>query len=221
MSEKPILFKGEMVKAILEGRKSQTRRILKPQPVVCPLNPLYVDWKDATYSTDSESLFNELPYKVGDTLWVRETWQAFKPGIERFGGNSAMAGLTMRVCAHPPIEGNSEIEYRADNDKGGNWRPSIFMPRWASRITLKVTGVQIQRLQDITGEDAQSEGVEYCDINGHDDCFFGASLQGYKCSFERLWDSINVKRGYSWESNPWVQVIEFEKVPTEHIREDK
>jgi hypothetical protein len=164
MNERPILFSGEMVRAILEGRKTQTRRVIKPQ--------LRINYK--------------CPYgQPGDRLWVRETWQCFKPNTEEI--------------INPNTVNIRALAYRATNEWRGKWRPSIHMPRWASRITLEITAVRVERLQDIGEVDAMREGDPTCE-NTHIDWF------------RALWDSINAKRGYSWESNPWVWVVEFQRI---------
>jgi hypothetical protein len=164
MSEKPILFSGEMVRTILDGNKTQTRRVVKSKPrhnqeMACPYG------------------------RNGDRLWVRET----------FG---------MLDCHH------GQTVYRADGkDRFTDilWRPSIFMPRWASRITLEITCVRVQPLQDISEFDCIAEGVSPC---GHD----GFCTDQHTCSYKKLWNSINAKRGFAWEKNPWVWVIEFRTI---------
>lgn len=218
MREKPILFSGPMVKAILEGRKTQTRRIVRD--VVLPYHNGFIlestDKKqklnDAMFSNSIDATTASIyqyarpPYLIGDQLWVRETWCTV-PEHDN-----------MRP-SHMPV--NSPVWYRAQTDDDiSKWRPSIFMPRWASRITLEVTGVRVERLQDITEEDAKAEGVEpigecdtqamrkllYKDYSGEKEHVI---LAGY--SFQTLWNSINYARA-PWESNPWVWVIEFEVV---------
>ncbi len=173
IKEKPILMSTEMVRAILEGKKFQTRRVVKPQP-----------------------------FGVGSRLWVRETFKYIDFDLRDMGE------------LHP----NVKIEYKADGlqrwVKGDYktqisipvppneiWRPSIFMPRWASRITLEITELRAQPVQDISEEDAIAEGIAN-----------GAYAVNPRYSFQVLWDSINKKRGYSWESNCWVWAISFKRV---------
>jgi hypothetical protein len=193
MKERPILFSTEMVRALLDDRKTQTRRVIKPQPVSLP-----GFWNKLHYASESHwikgALLNCLYGVAGDRLWVRETWRRneWSGRISTKDGGIKETGLV-------------NIEYRA----GGNlfktpigktpepsdkWRPSIFMPRWASRITLEITDVRVERVQDITEADAVSEGLERRE------------------HFIRLWDKLNEKRGYSFDSNPWVWVIEFKRV---------
>ena len=206
MTEHPILFNSEMVRAILDGRKTQTRRVIKPQPIPATVHPLctanisYLG--EGHYSIlwdtpkgdgglyrdrDSHSPFL-CPYGIpGDRLWVRETWN----------GNRDIG-----------------IAYKATDPlmNGCPWRPSIHMPRWASRITLEVTNVQVERVQDISEEDAKAEGV--C-IHNFSECQRENNLafwELYRHGFRSLWDSINGKRGYGWDSNPWVWVVKFKVV---------
>lgn len=134
------------------------------------------------------------PYQIGLKLWVRETWADFviHGFTETYGDQDA-----------------SGIIYRADGEIfGQKWRPSIFMPRWASRITLEITNVRVERLQEITEEDAKNEGV-IPDESKKDG--MSPIINSYKYPFERLWDSINGKT-YPWSSNPWVWCVEFRRL---------
>lgn len=206
MNEKQILFSGEMVRAILDGRKTQTRRVIKPQTehgiTMC-------HWSDSGWAiADAPNEFGNqactckrvsAPYgNAGDLLWVRETWQY----AESSGYDSPSDNRQETWQADWP----SPIWYRA-TDAGEvdcKWRPSIFMPRWASRLTLRVTAVRVERVQEISEADAKAEGVTaWCDTKDG---------KVYQPEFRMLWDSINAKRGYSWDSNPWVWVVEFERV---------
>jgi len=176
VKERPILFSGPMVRAILAGRKTQTRRVVKPQHIPAGVRTLRWENQDAAELQHSA----RCPYGVpGDRLWVRETWQ---PGPDD--------------CVY----------YRADNDPNENqWKPSIHMPRWASRITLEVVSVRVERVQDIGHIGAKAEGVEICDYDGR-----LLPWQRQIGNFQKLWDSINGKG--SWGSNPWVWVVEFRRV---------
>lgn len=204
ITEKPVLFSGEMVRAILRGNKTQTRRVMKPQP--------NDGWWPASYG-EVHKLVDGLPDpdkvigwgpcddegleayaskygRPGDRLWVRET---FDEGI-----------------------GHGHVIYRAtcDDTHARNvekWRPSIFMPRWASRLTLEVTEVRVERVQDISEDDILAEGIQ----NPIGDLPGFVSPVYYRECFERLWDSINAKRGHPWESNPWVWVVEFKRIKPE------
>lgn len=214
--EKPILFNADMVKAVLEGRKTQTRRIIKNQPpddigniIVGDYHPVKIDKNGDEYPgaeifgayDDAGEWGSKCPYgKPGDLLWVRETW-----------------------CQCPEC---SAYQYRAHDHDGEcwycgdelhKWKPSIFMPREASRITLQVTTVRVERLQDISAVDAMWEGIEKAHnyINKPTiEALGSSSLTGLACidQFRKLWNSINAKRGYNWETNPWVWVVEFERM---------
>jgi hypothetical protein len=197
LMNKPILFSGEMVRAILDGNKTQTRRIVKPQPnEPMVLSPNHERWPksyprewcesgvDIRQLADGEHPAWNCPYGApGDLLWVRETWK--------------------QVFVTPPV-----AAYRAtepDEINGGKWRPSIHMPRWASRLTLKITDVQVERVQAISESSAESEGIteSVASEHWHD----GPQFVG---AFADLWNSLNEKRGFGWQSNPWVWVISFE-----------
>lgn len=183
MKERPILFSGEMVRAILEGRKTQTRRVVKMPPF---------DSSDETLGSYLIAHMDGCPYgQVGDRLWVRETW-AYCP---------------YRNC----------FFYRADNfpEDKFKWKPSIHMIRAASRITLEITGIRVERLQDISEEDAIAEGIQKNPVQFDTRLNYpaGSSAAGWhnpKNSFRSLWRSINGKD--SWELNPCVWVIEFKQI---------
>jgi len=185
MTERPILFSAPMVRAILAGTKTQTRRVVKPahkawmdQPVTHQLG----EWDK-----------RPLPYgKPGDRLWVRETWQAVS-------GNDR----ARHIMTHPRPD-RGWLEYAATpraDEPAYKWRPSIHMPRWASRIMLEVTGVRVERLQDISEADAMAEGVTAGKYTGLD--------RAYARAYSDLWEQINGPG--SWDANPWVWVIEFKR----------
>ncbi len=194
VKEKPILFCGEMVNAILSGNKIQTRRVIKPQPKIIISHINVWGYKKGIMNcpVGSKNFIEDYsPYgQVGDRLWVRETWGAIKN----------------YDCIKPKnlFHLSPEIGYKTDsidkwcqtgcNGAAGKWRPSIFMPRWASRINLQITDIKIDRVQSITNEDSYKEGV------------YGAF------EFKHLWDRINKKRGYGWDKNPWVWVISFKQI---------
>lgn len=213
MAEKPILFSGEMVRAILDGRKTQTRRVIKPAFDIKPdARIVSVDNGKRDIWFANGRYFGSCPYgRPGDLLWVRETWRPF--------------------TANGSID--AAVQYRADSkieqvsmtagyinrfpESPDNWRPSIFMPRWASRITLEVTAVRVERLQDISEDDAKAEGCDkqfrlnVADFFANKNIDFD-SISTYSNGFRSLWDSINAKRGYGWDVNPFVWVVEFKKV---------
>lgn len=176
--ERPILFSGPMVRAILAGTKTQTRRVVKVEP-----GKLDVGENPAC------------PYGVpgGSRLWVRETW---------YDDNAT------RDAEPIPTSHDDFIHYRADGEAHDQfeeldgflrWRPSIFMPRWASRITLEVTEVRVERLQEITEADAWAEGIAAHVVRPIHD-------------YAALWDSLNAKRGFGWDTNPWVWVVSFRRL---------
>ena len=192
--EKPILFSTPMVKAIIAGKKTMTRRVIKDK--------VFQQWQDVGFSSDfikrpDNNWIEKCPYgQVGDILWVRETWNML-PANDR-------AGIP------------TDYWYRAD-DKSENpddrWRPSIFMPRVAARLFLKVTNIRVERLRDITEEDAIAEGVLWNRAKKINELEKSNNIiNNAKTLFMRLWDSINSKRGYGWDINPWVWVVEFERV---------
>lgn len=198
MKERPILFSGPMVRAILEGRKTQTRRIVKPKPEFANKNgiPFFpsrggpVDYRICPFGT------------AGDRLWVRE---AFRVGFdENLGG----CVIHYRAGGSKP---EPQCRVRA-LDEEGCYRPSIHMPRWASRITLEITGVKIERLNDIGEEDAVRDGCNSDMRLSADSPFSPAEVEGRTAvaDFAGLWESINGPG--SWEENPWVWAVEFRRV---------
>lgn len=205
MKERPILFNGEMVRAILDGRKTQTRRILgnkKVWPSDIIQDTDWIDGKEVSLGFESDDhgwLNTELmcPYgQPGDRLWVRET-HAIVP-------RTAYAQSTGVEQVASPFDSHDAAVFREgwERSKPGRWRPSIHMPRWASRITLEITAVRVERLQDISEEDAQAEGAGI-PLTGHDDDF----CRGV---FMELWKSVYGAE--SWKLNPWVWVLEFKRL---------
>lgn len=216
MKERPILFSGPMVRAILEGRKSQTRRVMKPQPVYA--HGMTKPTKETLEALDNVAAAairamtptTDCPYGVpGDRLWVREAWKT-RSGLDDFNATEIAKKCLDAGFAKP----GAPILYLADNhgvmwsendaaDLGpwGRVRSSRFMPRWASRITLEITDVRVQRVQEISEDDARSEGV-------YQETF----VPSFRIAFGTLWDSINAKRGFGWESNPWVWALSFKAV---------
>jgi hypothetical protein len=215
MKERPLLFNGEMVRAILDGRKTQTRRVIKPQPVHAQVHEhngkvLYDGehrlwwWKNHSWDRllDAESERKQLakfsPYgQPGDRLWVPEGWRT-TPGYDSWKPSE----LPERVYLQYSDESTNCGEWL----DWGKWRPSIYMPRWASRITLEVTDVRVERVQEISPSDAKAEGDK--ERSG----FPEYHAHGAKCHvnwFRDLWNSIYGER--SWEENDWVWVVEFKK----------
>jgi len=213
MKERPILFSGEMVRAILDGRKTQTRRVIKPQPPQWNWNTR----RNSTFNVqvslnDNREYWVKCPYGAhGGYLWVRETW------------NSDQQYADYKPSEIPK---GAPIYYKADvgePDPDGVrfiWRPSIFMPRMFSRITLEITGVRVKQVQDINADDCLAEGCPMDHLHDvihpvfEDGTCVSVGAVGQLAWFRNLWDSINAKRGYGWKVNPWVWVIEFKKLET-------
>jgi len=223
---KPILFSGPMVRALLDGRKTQTRRVLKPQPPKDELGFEVIgtvrgpEWyHPAVVGEDGElepgkqvwGVYDDsggwgarVPYMPGDLLWVKETFQQTQYGKAVYRAD-ARDQTGRRWSEIMPGDPDGEVL----------WRPSIFMPRILSRLTLEVTSVKVERLQEISADDALAEGVTKI----RDHCYvirgFGYDLSGLCHSspivpFANLWDSLSGKRkGCSWEDNPWVIALTF------------
>ena len=209
MAEHPILFSAPMIRAILEGRKSQTRRVIKPvrgfeQHNICKpdmaADPWAVWWHGDI--TDRVGCLQTCPYGVpGDHLYVRE-------GVRLCGADDTGAPLS-----EPPVW------YLADGPCDQRLYPHRrtcrFMPRWASRITLEITDVRVQRVNDITDADAIAEGCTNggCVYCGSDEpCGCETPRPDHRETFVHLWNSINEKRGLGWFANPWVWAISFKAV---------
>lgn len=189
--ERPILFSGEMVRAILEGRKTQTRRVITSKVALEWLSP---DMFTPEYVALPENHLSPYGY-AGDNLWVRETWNAINGQGQwwhQLKVSKAERELYNWAWTNPIQPALQEIPTR--------WLPSIHMPRAASRITLEVVNVRVERLQDLSVEDAIAEG---CPEDQYDE-----PTSWYK----NLWNSINAERGYDFHSDPWVWVVEFKVV---------
>ncbi|HDW1350522.1 hypothetical protein [Klebsiella variicola] len=218
MKERGMIFNGEMVRAILDGRKTQTRRIMKPQPEPCPRGGHW--WPSNVFKTmlhvEDEMqngkggwgglVGDACPFgDVGDRIWVRETWAeagASAPDLKLYRANypEHVPSIYENV---PPAE---EIR----------WTPSIHMPRWASRILLEITDVRVERLNAISEEDAEAEGIDMEALYDSQDCYdciADHNMTGRPTvtgAFKYLWESIYGEDG--WKANPWVWVIEFKRV---------
>lgn len=202
MKERPILFSGPMVRALRDGSKTQTRRVVKPQPDTAHNGEPY--WFIGGYRVWGYRPAPAIPLRAGgnplpcpygqrsDRLWVRESFAHM-----------------YRDNAQPEKRAPEDVTYMADNLTPdpyvyGSWKPSIHMPRWASRITLEITSVRVERLQDISEADAKAEGVALKNSPA-------AFLTSYVRGFRDLWESINGPG--SWTANPWVWAIEFRRLP--------
>lgn len=218
MKQRPIIFNTEMVQAILDGRKTQTRRVLKAQPHVIdtvigerlviedPLNSdSYLDFINAK---STSRITKHCPFgQVGDQLYVRETWRQFNSSDE--------CGCSEYPCGCP---NNGTILFKATGDSGeSKWKPSIHMPRSAARIILEVTDVRVERLNDISEQDAINEGCkarEGCKWHTFEEAERGIPMHDHtaKDDFWAKWESTYGEQ--SWQSNPWVWVIEFKVIST-------
>ena len=209
IKERPILFSAPMVRAILEGRKTVTRRVMKVQPV---LNGGFWEvygagWGKGITSVPvmpGHSLSSNCPYgRIGERLWVREAWQA----------DAQVNAIAPRELSH-----GEPIQYPADGAlrqtgcsmiTPGKTRPSIHMPRWVSRILLEITDVRVERLQAISRSDIRAEGLE-CSPELASDDVSPNYRDWYPAAWQDLWESIN--GADSWNNNPWVWVVEFKQV---------
>ena len=194
MKEYPLLLKSEMVRAIFEGRKTQTRCPIVPQPMNIIAGNLNKEKEVYCQFEDGDKLIN-CPWGVGDRLWVKETW-----AVHVAWNDTSPSQIEI------PNHG-IQIWYKSSPPKPptiGKWRSSIYMPRWASRITLEITNIRVERIREISEEDAQQEGID----------FYQVSPEGngsYRYPFEMFWDSLYDKKGYGWDKNPWVWVREFRR----------
>lgn len=223
MTDRPILFSAPMVRALLAGTKTQTRRVLKPQPETFPLQngeqclvyPMHIEGESVPRIAMGDGrngviTLQKVPFAVGDRLWVKETWTHTGTGVWAVGD------------VHRALDGR--VAYRATEDiPGAGWFPSIFMFRKLSRLTLTVTDVRVERLQDISEADAIAEGI-YCtslglgglySIDRPGDKARGGATISRPAGWEKashaychLWERINGKD--SWDANPWVVAVSFD-----------
>jgi hypothetical protein len=231
MRERPIIFNVDMVRAVLDGRKTQTRRIMRVQPDSAGFESRFIidstkrseigKWcwaEPGVFVNPRRSALFPCPFgEIGDRLWVRETWMADAPrdgtwgDVEFYGCKGSPLSMiperyrTPEHCIHRAGWVGHEMV---------GWTPSIHMPRWASRITLEITGVRVERLWDISEDDAKAEGCKFVPLRfktgtreveemGHTAIF----------QFGTLWESIYGDE--NWQANPWVWVIEFKRVEVE------
>lgn len=236
MRERPILFCGDMVRAILAGTKKQTRLVMRLQPSCAPELRIDPKW-GVVAEWPGESEFDgfdcHCPYgQPGDRLWVRETFRPYRwPGQCKvrfeYLADGAVANLEpphdrgyVLSPDDPPLNGDQNPRRWIPCGK----RPSIHMPRWASRITLEVTDVRVQRVQEISEEDAKAEGIDrdkwgvefYAPGVVYTNCY-GDKMPGVKPyhkaaeAYRDLWNEINAKRGFGWDENPWVWAVTFRR----------
>lgn len=250
IKERPILFSGPMVRAILAGRKTRTMRVMKPQPV--EFQPGLFSYKDKVFVSHDllvDHLFHEVygtdgtPYGSvwsagGDRLWVRETFSYYRPfGSDVQPGAPVIYRADADHCNQYPCQLDGQMVLVSAREP---WKPSIHMPRKASRITLELTDVEVQRVQDITEEQAIAEGCEAYELSMWGG--FHRTDSGRRCfchsgdgdkpapewmehperdvisastareSFQRLWNRINHNRGFGWDVNPWCWALTFKVV---------
>lgn len=227
MKAHPILFSGPMVRALLADQKTQTRRVMKPQPVGVPEGAYFdrynngINWN---FWTADDKMCNHItgaikntchwrcPYgEPGYLLWVRETLAVVGEGFDYDADGSLASEIT---------DSNADLWGRYGHEDGPDIHPtripSIFMPRWASRLTLRITDVRVQRLQDISEEDAKAEGSEIMwDVMLDAGTFSGPGDVTQFTARDTFRDYINLlnkKRGYGWETNPWMWAVSFEVI---------
>ncbi|CZU17199.1 hypothetical protein [Enterobacter hormaechei] len=206
MKERGMIFNVEMVSAILDGRKTQTRRIMKVQPdedgLAKVINGPWVDTSERIY---------RCPFGVpGDRIWVRETFQGPLFDFEQMEAYQEDSSKFKKpeFCVYKADGKPAPEFFDADDNLHCGWRPSIHMPRWASRITLEITGVRVERLNSISQEDAQAEGMELTGWRPtYSDPDSGGEVWTPYDNFAQLWESIYGEE--NWQANPWVWVIEF------------
>ena len=204
---KPILFNTEMVKAIQEGRKTQTRRPCKGLGEYNNSSGIKADGKTLVlyrknYNTDEVTAKPQ--YSVGDILYVRETWKQYE--------KSAGQGNTYRICKRIGYKANEEKENNSCEYAFAKWRPSIHMPKDAARLFLKVTGVRCERVRDISADDSVKEGIYVSGGLYRGEIQKNKCKSGYVCprnAFSGIWNACYGKK-YPWENNPFVFVYEFE-----------
>ena len=208
---KPILFNDEMVRAILDGRKTKTRRLVKPQPELranCPFGQVGDRlWVKETFCLEIPVLSGQLP-PFNDGRPIRWEYEGLETNPER---------ADTWFCPHyRATDPTPELSYEdTDGEPTVKWKPSIHMPRWASRITLEITDIRIERVQEITKEDAKAEGI----IDGgclncgrNEPCGCLNPLPDARDAFANVWEKIYAKKGLGWYANPWVWVIGFRRV---------
>lgn len=224
--EVPVIMNAESVLGSLAGSKTQTRRLARLTDDQVAIVSKYFGWKCHAGGVSLEldggvmSVPLRTPYVVGDRLWVKETWQAWRGGWGEYDDGYEPITAESRDGAtwaeHVALNGKPAIEYRATSTSSGPWTPSLFMPRWASRLTLEITNVRLQRLQQIDEGDCLAEGYTGTDPEpvaegGTIYAWHGrSSAPCPRAHYAVAWDRINGKRA-TWESNPWVWAITFRK----------
>lgn len=215
MKERPILLNAEMVRAVLDGRKTQTRRMLTPRQLkmidaAASIGECY-PLESVHQHENSQSYYREwCPFgAVGDRLWVRETFAAlacgsYEPEKPSWSGS----------CQEARYRATDRLADLSADIRGYGWRPSIHMPRWASRITLEITGVRVERLKDISAEDVTAEGIKTLGESMWGPQWWldapQAAINDAQLQFSIIWSKIYGEE--NWRANPWVWVIEFKRL---------
>lgn len=226
MNERPIIFSTEMICKILSGQKTQTRRVIKPQPdtgILCAAPDEDENWIfwDTPFS-DALARFTlkaypkgngrgfKCPYGVpGDHLWVRETWAAMCKVADPICFCSEDDDFTRnhyfeyRADSGNPYPGEWPIDEARGNPDAPKWKPSILMPKSICRLWCEVVNVRVERVQEISDSDAKAEGVS---PHPH------TNVDPYRAAFCGIWDEINEKRGFGWLDNPFVWVVDFRRI---------
>jgi hypothetical protein len=256
-TEYPILFNGKMVRAILDGRKTQTRRVVKPQPPIdCDVWSGWIidstakkeigtaSWTDVPGVLFNKEHIVKCPYgKIGDLLWVRESLQRYRRlefleeknynnipdylNSPNYFGEESVKKENQKWTTQYIATGTA-VPYAPGAKRGWcgtalwEWKNKslspIHMPRWACRLLLEITNIRVERLQDIGEEDSKAEGMEPWEPRDEELRVIDRQVRekngwgpSYRNSFHDSWDLINTERGYSWDSNPWVWVVEFKE----------
>ena len=222
MKERGMIFNGEMVRAILDGRKTQTRRPIKWKQTRFTEIGEREDGSKWPWSEDAEhacDFWHPCPFgSVGDRIWVRETFQGplFDYDLMDNYCKDPTPFKKPEFCVYKADGVPAPEFYDADDELHCCWRPSIHMPRWASRILLEITNVRVERLNAISEEDAEAEGIDMEALYDSQDCYdciAGHNMTGRPTvtgAFKYLWESIYGEE--SWKANSWVWVIEFKRV---------
>jgi hypothetical protein len=245
--EHPILFNEENIRAILDGKKTQTRRVIKPQPPEdCTVWSGWIidstakkeigsaSWTDVPGALPSKEHIVKCPYgKIGDLLWVRESLRRFKRlnflESKFFNPDFEEVPKEYQKWTAQYIATGTAVPYAPGAKEGWcgtalwQWKTKIlspiFMPRWASRIVLEITNIKVQKLLDIDEKEAQAEGMKAWEPKNEELRKIDQDVRkkngwapSYRNSFHDYWDFVNTKRGYPWESDPWVWTIEFKKI---------
>ncbi len=215
MTDRPILFSAPMVRALLAGTKTQTRRVMNPQPsgIASATRFMNASWTLMPESARCSVDFKAPRFAIGDRLYVREAWRCngWATDVATIMYRASEGDGYTAMTEQYPVKGKKPLRTT------GTWHPGLHMPRWASRLTLTVTEVRVQRIQEISAADAQEEGVERRSLKVRQIDLFGADaqqrayiyLQACRWEYEDLWNHLNAARGYGWATNPWVVAVSF------------